>query len=96
MNHDRCASKQLKFQHAILFGWMTLLWTSCAERKEVPSDPIANRISPSESTIDSTAQQEYRFRFSDRTSWLDRSFSYRNGEEAGLFSIVESLGGGVG
>lgn len=80
----------------MFLGWMALLWTSCAERKDVPSDPTSNRISPSESTIDSTAQQEYRFRFSDRTNWLDHSFSYRNGEEAEFFSIVESLGGGVG
>ena len=34
--------------------------------------------------------------FRDRAARSGVSFTYRNGQEAGYFSIVESLGGGVG
>jgi enediyne biosynthesis protein E4 len=36
------------------------------------------------------------FRFLDRTPQSGIEFTYRNGEEAGHFAILESLGGGVG
>ncbi|MFM7830670.1 MAG: hypothetical protein ACKPJD_02725, partial [Planctomycetaceae bacterium] len=35
------------------------------------------------------------WRFAERTPETGVSFTYRNGEEAGHFSILESLGGGV-
>src|SRR5436305_245146 len=35
------------------------------------------------------------FHFSDRTRESGIDFTYRNGEEAGLRTILESLGGGV-
>ncbi len=52
------------------------------------SDPISSTPSVSEGN--------HRFRFAEQATALGIEFTYRNGEEAGLFSIVESLGGGVG
>ncbi len=37
-----------------------------------------------------------RLSFSDKTDGSGVSFTYRNGEEAGHYSILESLGGGIG
>ena len=42
------------------------------------------------------AQGVSKFKLNDQAQVLGVNFVYRNGEEAELFSIVESLGGGVG
>lgn len=43
-----------------------------------------------------TIQPESRIRFHDVAAESGVEFTYRNGEEAGRYSILESLGGGVG
>ena len=48
------------------------------------------------SAVDAPAPIKTQARFADVTRESRVGFVYRNGEEAGHFSIVESLGGGVG
>ncbi|MFN9050363.1 MAG: FG-GAP repeat domain-containing protein [Planctomyces sp.] len=55
------------------------------------SDPVPAATSGSASAAGSDSQ----WRFIERTADSGVSFTYRNGEEAGNFSILESLGGGV-
>ncbi len=48
-----------------------------------------------QSQVTESTKPETRFSLEDRTETLGVSFAYHNGEEASLYSIVESLGGGV-
>ncbi len=47
-------------------------------------------------TSASTGKRASRISFTDRTEGSEIQFEYRNGEEAGNYSILESLGGGAG
>ncbi|HUP80672.1 MAG TPA: hypothetical protein VM260_19135, partial [Pirellula sp.] len=78
----------------LLLSWLSIL-PAC--RKEVAtnsSEPRASGSTPSHVTP--LTASNTRFRFEDQTQALGIAFQYCNGEDAGLFSIVESLGGGVG
>lgn len=55
----------------------------------VAADPAAAAVGTS------SAGTATAWRFAERTPETGVSFTYRNGEEAGHFSILESLGGGV-
>ncbi|MFP6770577.1 MAG: CRTAC1 family protein [Planctomycetaceae bacterium] len=57
-----------------------------------PSDRSPATSPPANGDLRSTTGAE----FHDRAASAGVVFSYRNGQEAGYFSIVESLGGGVG
>ena len=87
-------------------GVVALLWISvaagCRKSDQVQINQTVNSSSASATlgpnfqtrATDSTEVQT-RFRLEDRTESLGVSFAYSNGEDAGLYSIVESLGGGV-
>lgn len=71
------------FAIAVVWLCMSCLLAGCREKRpNVPQE---------ESTVSSSA-----LRFEDVKSAWDGEIVYRNGEEAGLLAILESLGGGAG
>lgn len=58
--------------------------------KSVRSEAATNKAAPAD-----PAEPIARMSFADRTAGSGVEFEYRNGEEAGHYSIVESLGGGL-
>jgi enediyne biosynthesis protein E4 len=57
--------------------------------------PSQSPTSPTEASSATGGREERGEIFSDRTLGSGIDFTYRNGEEAGHYSILESLGGGV-
>lgn len=72
---------------------LTFSFVGCGSRT-----PDSNELSSNSTTGSTTADAQVKtsIRLRDRASESGVSFVYRNGEEAENYSIVESLGGGVG
>ncbi|MFN9719449.1 MAG: CRTAC1 family protein [Planctomycetota bacterium] len=60
------------------------------------SEPDPGPLAVPEAAKTEFDRSDSPFRFNDQTAAANIKFSYRNGEEAGHFAILESLGGGVG
>lgn len=78
----------------------TLVFAGCSRNDVAPkkSDGAAETRSAGESSSSATplpSSRQVPIHFIDRTLESGVSFEYRNGEESGHFSILESLGGGV-
>ena len=73
---------------AAIFGLVLLLIPACSSTTSQPGDP---------GSVPSRAEEEAAGppAFADMTSTANIALTYRNGEEAGHFAIIESLGGGV-
>ncbi len=76
---------------AICTVWV--LFVACRNEARVP--PAAPSIAP-RVVVHPAPQPILPGAFADVTTGSGIDFSYRNGEEAGQYSILESLGGGVG
>ncbi|MCS7022834.1 MAG: CRTAC1 family protein [Gemmataceae bacterium] len=70
-------------------GWMLLLAAGCQDT----SSPATSPTSPA--TVDSISGPTGPDVFADVTAQTGINFTYRNGEEADHYAIIESLGGGV-
>ncbi len=72
----------------------------CACTRSTNSERSTGRQSDKERALPDSGQAESKefstFKLDDQARELGVNFVYRNGEQAELFSIVESLGGGVG
>lgn len=88
MRCKRKADSQLRFVVLGLPLAMAIVVLTFGCRRS--SEPIMN----SPATVDAVQTQDIVF--ADVTAACGIDFTYRNGQEAGAFSIVESLGGGVG
>lgn len=74
--------------------WPMIAMLGCQKSDQTQTDqPSMNQHNASR---ESTTSAESGFSFSDVTDRSGVSFSYRNGEESQNFSILESLGGGIG
>lgn len=89
--------ESLNRQLLSLFFWGVVAVTGCdrgesaAQKKAVsPEGPQAQRIPRVEKSV-----RQSPVRFVDQTDASGVRFSYRDGQEAGHFAILESLGGGV-
>lgn len=74
--------------------------SGCQDRTPAVSPPPTSETTGSTSAgnatpLEAASQPSAIFRFDDVTQLSAVSFEYRNGEEAGHFSILESLGGGA-
>lgn len=74
--------------------WPMIAMLGCQKSDQTQPDQPA--IDQRNASRDSTASAESGFSFSDVTDRSGVSFTYRNGEESQNFSILESLGGGIG
>lgn len=78
------------------FAW--LLFAGCSDSPD-PKTPTA--VQSADPAVDTAADvtrqsgEQTGWMFRERTSDSGVTFQYRNGEEAGHFSILESLGGGL-
>lgn len=90
---------------AIMWLWIASLLVGCttkqptADSRDGVSEPaatqsnIASNVKPP--PTNEVTKELSHFAFEDRTQSLGVDFTYRNGDQAKLYSIVESLGGGV-
>jgi hypothetical protein len=78
---------------------IAVVLASCSSRPTVTVSPSTSQSSPTTETIGSTstssAQPITGPLFEDVTKNSGIKFSYNNGEEAGYFALLESLGGGA-
>ena len=99
--------RQLKSVHLLMvFGWLLTAVVGCSSDQPVAAPAAqtaasgegvtANPLPPgSSSTGQAQSGSASAWKFTERTATSGIVFAYRNGEEAGNFSILESLGGGV-
>ncbi len=92
---------------ALLWLWVAALLAGCKGERPAadlrdgahkPAVGVTDSHSPASAKLpsrDDTAGELSHFVFEDLTQALGVDFTYRNGDQAQLFSIVESLGGGV-
>lgn len=78
----------------MLTGTLVLLFSGCPARVPAPGGP---KVVPSGTSGSAAANSPpgTSAKFVDVTDSAQVAFTYRNGEEAGHFAILESLGGGV-
>ena len=99
--------RQLKSVHLLTaFGWLLIAVVGCSSDQPVAAPAAqtaasgegvtASPLPPgSSSTGQAQSGSASAWKFTERTAASGIVFAYRNGEEAGNFSILESLGGGV-
>jgi enediyne biosynthesis protein E4 len=78
---------------------LLLLFIGCALFSGCESSKITNeRVvkQNGKASVEANVNSDISFEFTDKTRESGVAFTYANGEECGHFSILESLGGGVG
>lgn len=79
----------------VLSGCQRQSTDNSTAKSSAESESAADTHRPVEADATSSSGSANQLRFSDVTAQTGISFSYRNGEEAGHYSILESLGGGM-
>lgn len=94
MSNQALASRRAMFRLTCLAALVCcVILASCQQESGVP--PVATRLTPRKVTV-AVPQPTLPGAFLDVTPGSGIDFAYRNGEEANQYSILESLGGGVG